>query len=117
METNVKLINCAATAALAFSLINSTQACAEALPQAHVSYADLNLSTEAGLKALNSRINAAIRGLCGDARSGMPLAEYGSIRECASVARRSAQEQIAAAVSGSSSQQALAQAEAKTARQ
>jgi len=113
----VKHIDCAAAAALAISLIGSTSAFAEALPQAHVSYADLNLASEAGLKAFNGRIEAAIQGLCGDTHSAGQLPEYRAIRECALAARRSAQNQMAAAISSSRSQQALAQTEVKIVRQ
>ena len=65
-----------------------------------VEYADLNLSNEAGMAALERRIERAIERICGDdnARQTFRLREQ---RRCAAQAKASANEQIARIVRNS----------------
>ena len=60
-----------------------------------VSYADLNLETEAGRKMLNGRIHRAVRFVCGD-QVTKELREAREQRECSREARKSAVAQLAA---------------------
>ena len=66
----------------------------------HISYADLNLASPAGEKALTSRVRGAITGLCAEATSAMAGA-YGHATEefkCDSEAWGQARPQMAVAV-------------------
>lgn len=62
-----------------------------------VSYADLNLSTPAGIEKLEGRVNGAIRAICGS----MPhnLGENRLWKRCVAEARQSAAPQMLAAIS------------------
>ena len=67
----------------------------EALPSAFVSYADLDLDGDAGMKALDGRLRAAAYKVCGQ-RSRL-LKVDAQRKACFDTAMAGAQEQIAAA--------------------
>ena len=77
----------------AFATLLAVPAFAESIT---VQYKDLDLSTEAGQKQLNSRIDSAARKVCGfsDLRTGtrVPTKEA---RDCVAEAHRQLQKQIA----------------------
>jgi UrcA family protein len=60
-----------------------------------VSSADLNLTSEAGLRSLNHRISAAVTTVCG-ATDPRNLTEMSSIESCRKTAMASATQQVAA---------------------
>ncbi len=67
------------------------------LPRASVSYADLDLGSEAGRAALNARVKSAASRLC--LQSGrQPLAEWVERKRCFAHAIASAEPQVAAAI-------------------
>jgi len=116
----VKLIPCAAAAALILSatLASAASAQDDTAPEARVSYADLNLNSDAGLKALNHRINAAIRVVCGDGRFGpAPLAEQAARNRCSAAARQSADSDLASVLARAKDGTAVAQAGLAVVRQ
>lgn len=80
-----------ALAALSLAAI-STPASAETVT-VEVSYGDLNLSSQEGMKALERRVERAIERMCGSGR--VPIYAIESQRECVSAAKASAGEQIA----------------------
>ena len=63
-----------------------------------VSYADLNLLSHAGQKALERRVNGAVEAICGDRPGFVPLRELLARRECASESWSNARPQITAAI-------------------
>jgi UrcA family protein len=65
-----------------------------------VSYADLDLSNQAGVKALNRRVAAAITKVCGEV-DPKNLSEGGYITKCRAAAKMSTAQQIASAVNSS----------------
>lgn len=71
---------------------------AETLVSQKVSYADLDLSTEAGRKRLDSRIRWTIRGICGAPENTSFLGERAAMRRCASEAFERTRGQVAYAV-------------------
>lgn len=88
------MIRIITSAALAFSAVAGTAASAEDAPTAIVTYADLNLSSTAGVVALNRRISAAARRICGedDIRD---LQRQAAVDACRTAAVRSAAPQVA----------------------
>ena len=65
-----------------------------------VSYADLNLSNQAGVKVLNRRVAAAITKVCGEV-DPKNLSEAGYITKCRAAAKMNTAQQIASAVNSS----------------
>jgi len=61
-----------------------------------VSYSDLDLSTAAGVAALNGRIDRAVRKICGYASTS--LTHRAMWKSCVAEARSSAQPQLALAI-------------------
>ncbi|WP_167737619.1 UrcA family protein [Sphingomonas parva] len=121
---SIRTLSCAC-AALLFSGISVAMAVGPAAAQPvvvtasreapavrRVSYADLNLETEAGRKALNGRIRRAISFVCGD-RTTLQLREAREQRDCARSARRSAVAQLAAVGEGAGPSQAVLIASAR----
>jgi UrcA family protein len=65
----------------------------------HVSYADLNLASVAGERALNRRIQGAVRGICSEAMGSSETRDDARAhRGCSKEARSSARPQVALAV-------------------
>lgn len=62
------------------------------LPSIRVSYADLNVATDAGMRTLTSRVNNAVRRVC--AQSIDPR-ELNEVLECRTQSRRDAWQQFA----------------------
>jgi UrcA family protein len=82
----------------------------------HVSYADLNLAAEAGLRTLNRRVDVAVTDLCADANGGNDGStkfKY-SMKKCSNVAWNDARPQIMRAVQLASSGQTAITAAALT---
>jgi len=52
--------------------------------EARISYADLNLHSEAGADAFLRRVNGEARRVCGDRSGAMPLQQRRAIRACMS---------------------------------
>lgn len=71
----------AATAALALTSLVATPALARDISQ-NVSYANLDLGTEAGARAMLERIDDAARSVCGDTRGRISLSERTVVRAC-----------------------------------
>ena len=66
----------------------------------HIGYADLNLASTAGERALNLRVDAAVSGLCLDAmggNDGSPMVKFATQR-CSNSALNQARPQIGQAV-------------------
>lgn len=86
------LINLTA-AAFGLTLL-ATPAISQSAPSAAVSYADLDLSTQAGIRSLNNRVEGAVKRLCaGHLTIGGPAAALAH-RGCLSFARSSARPQV-----------------------
>lgn len=81
-------------AALAFA-VSATPAAAEQQKTVRVPYNDLNVSTQAGVATLESRIRAAIRTVCG-APVPRDLRAEQARKRCSKRAQRSADPQLAA---------------------
>lgn len=64
-----------------------------------VSYADLNLSTEAGQRQLQHRIGYAVRQICGEKRDVATSYELAMQSKCEKEARSSSRKQVADAIS------------------
>jgi UrcA family protein len=66
---------------------------------AKITYSDLNLNTEAGQAALEKRVSAAVRSVCGQdiVRTGTRL-KSSSQRKCLAEADKSAKQQVAAII-------------------
>jgi UrcA family protein len=81
-------------------VVASTPALAETGPDMIVRYADLDLSSEAGQKTLESRIDAAAKKYCGvgDQRTGTRLGAS-KAKVCYREAKRLANQQFAAIIS------------------
>jgi len=88
------MIRIITSAALAFATVAGTAASAEDAPTAIVTYADLNLSSTAGVAALNHRISVAARRICGEADI-RDLQRQAAVDACRATAVRSAAPQIA----------------------
>ena len=63
-----------------------------------VSYADLDLLSDAGQKTLDRRVGGAVSALCDDRPGILPLSELSARRKCASESWSNVQPQIAAAI-------------------
>lgn len=87
--TNRSLAGTAALVATMLTLAAATPLRAEA-PSVKVAYGDLNLGTQAGVDALNSRIHHAARKVCTD-NSG----NYAAVATCRSHAVATAKAQVA----------------------
>ncbi|MDO7841493.1 UrcA family protein [Sphingomonas immobilis] len=91
-------------ATLALAAATLTAAPAFAAPQegaATVRYADLDLSTAAGVATLHRRVGAALETVCGSyagATSSAWSAEADAIKQCRADARSKADQQVAAIV-------------------
>jgi UrcA family protein len=59
-----------------------------------VSYADLDLTTEAGRATLDSRLHRAVRDVCGGYPSRSTLSRIGAYYSCVAQARESYKEQV-----------------------
>lgn len=70
------------------------------LPTISVSLADLNLESEAGMKAAEDRLNRAAKRVCGDSNERVTLAERAQIRECVTIARTDATQSLAQRTQG-----------------
>ena len=94
------MIRIITSAALAFAAVAGTAASAEAedAPTAIVTYADLNLSSTAGVAALNQRISVAAGRICGEA-DVRDLQRQAAAEACRTTAVRSAAPQIAKLIS------------------
>jgi UrcA family protein len=78
-----KLIAAIASAAiLAFATAAPASAGTTEQYEARISYADLNLHSEAGADAFLRRVHAEARATCGDSARRMPLQERRAIRAC-----------------------------------
>lgn len=99
----------AAAALLAFGTLDSAAIAhdSDGLPQAHASYADLNLSTDAGVKTLEQRVRTAIDQVCGSGSA--TLREQMDRHACRKQATSSADRDVAAAIEHAKSGSALAQ--------
>jgi UrcA family protein len=67
----------------------------------HVSYADLNLASEVGVKRLNRRVGSAVKSLCNDATGGPNIRSLGTnieMIQCSVSAWNGARPQIDRAV-------------------
>jgi len=89
------MIRIITSAALAFAAVAGTSASAQDVPTALVSYADLNVSSTAGVAALNRRISAAASRICGTADI-RDLQGTAAVHTCRTTAIRSTVSQIAA---------------------
>jgi UrcA family protein len=99
-----KLVSVALAAAAAFGAVSTStpvfaQEPALIYRTAAVSYRDLNLATREGQKQLHSRVNAAVRKVCGVEKSPT-LNEYRNLRSCRTGAFASAQPQVERALAG-----------------
>lgn len=79
----VALVAGAAITATAAAASAETSNGAEAR-SVHVSYADLNLGSEAGARAMYTRLSGAAHRACGDSSGRMSITEAREIRECVS---------------------------------
>jgi UrcA family protein len=79
---------CFAIAALAMTVLSPVATAlaaapdADALPQVAVTFADLDLASDAGATLLLRRIEAAARQVCGDPRELQPMARSMRVRQC-----------------------------------
>ncbi len=71
-------------------------AAAEPSLDVKVAYADLNLASPEGQQALQARIEAAARGLCGVASPGLSMAFNAAITKCNDAATAAARRSIPA---------------------
>lgn len=105
------LFTIAATALALAASLSASPAVAQNVPTpaTAVSYADLDLRTEAGVRALDRRIRAAVREACGSA-SSFDSAGKDAVRDCRAdaFAQISAQRQSAIAEANRSGGYALA---------
>ncbi len=76
-----KTLTTFAAAALTLAGLTTTAHAAPA-PTQSVSYADLDLSSAAGVDSLNRRVRAAAKAVCGDAPARRGLAETIKIERC-----------------------------------
>lgn len=76
-----RFIACA-LACLAFGFLTATPALARDVNARRVSYADLDLSNDAGARVLLRRIDQAARAVCGDRSGPMPITKRNQIRMC-----------------------------------
>jgi UrcA family protein len=88
------MIRIITSAVLAFAAVAGTAASAQEAPTAIVSYAGLDLSSTAGLAALNRRISVAARRICGEADI-RDLQRQAAVDACRTTAVRSAAPQVA----------------------
>jgi UrcA family protein len=98
---NRSLAGTFALVATMLTLAAATPLRAEA-PSVKVAYGDLNLGTQAGVDALDSRIHHAARKVCAD-NSGDRMA----VAQCRSTALKSARSQVAVAVKAEGTRLAL----------
>lgn len=61
--------------------------------QAHVSYADLDLSNEAGVRTLDRRVRNAVRKVCGSL-NGVPLSQRRAVAQCYASAQQAAERNV-----------------------
>jgi UrcA family protein len=71
----------AAAAALSFVALTTAPAAAQTR-ETRLTYADLNLSSSAGVEVLNARIRNAARQACGQRFGRVSLREYAQVRAC-----------------------------------
>ncbi|MFC3713200.1 UrcA family protein [Sphingoaurantiacus capsulatus] len=76
-----KTLTTFAAAVLSLAGVTATARAAPA-PTQSVSYADLDLSSAAGVDSLNRRVRAAAKAVCGDAPARRGLAETIKIERC-----------------------------------
>ncbi len=69
-------------------------AAAEPTTDVKVSYADLNLTSPEGQKALHSRIEIAVRSVCGVPSAGLSMAFNQAIEKCSEAATAAAMRSI-----------------------
>lgn len=103
MKTPMKTFALAtATLGLAFSTVPAFAASgATDLPQAELTFDDLDLSTPSGQKALDRRIDKLARSICGAdtvTTGSRILSNSREIKNCVKTARASAERQIAAII-------------------
>jgi len=93
------------TLVLGAALISTAPAFAQETVSLHVSYADLNLASPQGQRALQGRIENAVTEICGATDRGDPPSYVREQKACVAATRASASDQerqaIAAAKSGS----------------
>lgn len=98
------------TAAAAMATLSPTATIAqEEPPQVGVSYADLNLSTEAGKAQLNHRIEIAVREVCGSQQRN-DLKSSMAVRSCTAKARENARSAVNAKIAARTASTAIATA-------
>ena len=85
----------------AFSAYQFAPAHADETRSVRISYADLNLSSPAGQKALDARVRRAISEVC-DSGLQDPLAWSSDVRRCREKARAGAHTQVAVAMAKAS---------------
>ena len=79
---------CFAVAALTMTVLSpvatalAAAPAADALPQVAVTFADLDLASDAGAALLLRRIEAAARQVCGDPRELQPVARSMRVQQC-----------------------------------
>lgn len=82
-----------AAAAISLAVIASPATAQDQAQTVEVEFADLNISSDRGMEALQNRVRAAVRQVC-------PRAEYGPVsrtleaRRCSELAMNDAQQQI-----------------------
>lgn len=88
-----------AAAAVGSMMIAAPAVAGDDKPTISVVYSDLNLNTEAGQAALEHRVMAATKAVCGadDVRTGTRLRST-SERKCLAEAKKSAKQQVAAII-------------------
>jgi len=93
------------TLVLGAALVSTAPAFAQETVSVHVSYADLNLASPQGQRALQGRIENAVTEICGVDDAGDSLSYQRAHAACVAATRASASDQerqaIAAAKSGS----------------
>ena len=112
MEANTNKLNLRAVtfALAALTVAVPTAAHAETGPRTErVSYGDLNLASEAGVKALDRRLDRAVRRVCGDDHRNLVMSS--SVKNCIETARASIRPQREFAIARANGQDGKAWAE------
>lgn len=89
-------ISLALASIIALAFVTASPAAADTPRRASLSYAELNLNSEAGAQVLERRIRYAARQACGFRRGPMDLYERAEIRRCVSDAIEQGRSEVAA---------------------
>lgn len=82
------MLKIAFQAAVAAALLSAPALAQENLPDVSVSYADLDLSSPAGVQSLDRRLSAAVKAACPDDRGIRDAARLQEVSQCRTAKRK-----------------------------